>query len=168
MLLDKNLKKIQEMVEKAESNPKYELVENRIMDYMVLFALAKKFSTPFSKTQAFKLGIIDDKGNVIRSPITSDEKNAFTPLDNIVTKIKKLIPSNLWYLLTFAYIFKGFANVKTYKSIYEGNETEQELIKEEEKRLALIRAKKEVEEIIKTNTKFTEEDYWNFITEQID
>ena len=168
MLLDKNTKKIQEMAEKAESDPQYELVESRIVDYMVIFALAKKFATPFTKTKAYKLGIIDDKGNILRAPTTPKEKNAFTPLDNLVTRIKKLIPKNLWYLLTFAYIFKGFASRKSYKSLYEGNETEEELLEAEEKHLALIRAKKEVEEVIRTNPKFTEEEYWSFVSEQID
>lgn len=168
MLLDKNTKKIQEMVEKAESHPQYELYENRIVDYMMIFTLAKKFATPFRKMKAFKMGIIDAEGNILRAPTTAKEKNAFTPLDNLVTRIKKLIPKNLLYLLTFAYIFKGFASKKAYKSLYEGCETEEELLEIEEKKLALIRAKKEVEEVIKNNPKFTEEEYWSFISEQID
>ena len=167
-MFDKNHKEIIRMVEEAEKNPKYELVESRIIDYMVIFAIAKKFATPFRKMEAFKLGIIDANGNILRAPSTSKEKNSFTPLDNLVTRIKKLIPKNLLYLLTFAYIFKGFASRSTYKSLYENCETEDQMLEAEEKRLSLIRTKHEIKEIISTNPKFTEEEYWSFVAENMD
>lgn len=168
MLFDKNHKEIVRMVEEAEKNPKYELVESRVIDYMIIFSIAKKFATPFNKTQAFKLGIIDAKGNILRAPATSKEKSAFTPLDNLVTRIKKLIPKNLLYLLTFAYIFKGFASRASYKSLYEDCETEEQLLEHEEKKLALLRARNEIKELLSTNPKFTEEEYWSFIAENMD
>ena len=168
MLIDKHNKEIIKMMESVEAEPRYILNEGLGMDYMVIFALAQKFAVPFKKTKAYRLGIIDEKGNIIKPPKTSSEKNAFTPLDNLVTRIKKLIPKNLLYLLTFAYIFKGFATKKTYKSLYEGTETESELLEAEEKHLALIRARAEITETIQSNPRFTEEEYWSFIAEQID
>jgi hypothetical protein len=168
MILDKDQKQIIKMAEGVENHPKYKLFESGVMDYMIIFALAKKFSTPFNKTDAFKYGIIDQSGNILKSPSTSQEKNAFTPLDNLVTRIKKLIPNNLLYLLTFAYIFKGFSSSTTYKSMYEGCETEDQMLIEEEKRLALTRTKEEVKELISKNSKFTEEEYWSFVAEKHD
>jgi hypothetical protein len=160
-------REILEAVNRAEEEQeKYPLEEGRALDYIAIFALAKKFATPFTKTQAYKLGIIDDKGNILRPPKTRKEKDAFTPLDNIVLRIKKLIPKNLWYLLTFAYIFKGFVNQKTYKSLYEGVETEAELLQIEEKKLALQRAKCEVEDTIRNNPNFNEDELWSFVAEK--
>lgn len=159
-------KQIVEALQKIEDETLYPLDEGRAMDYIAIFALAKKFATPFKKTQAYKLGIIDSEGNILRPPVTSKEKDAFTPLDNIVTRIKKLIPKNLWYLLTFAYIFKGFINQKTYKSLYEGVETEEELLEIEEKKLALQRAKSEIQETVRNNPYFTEEEFWSFVAQK--
>lgn len=155
------------LLEEAEKSEKYplRLDEGRGFDFIIIFALAKKFATPFRKMQAYKLGIIDDKGNILRAPATYKEKNAFTPLDNIVLRIKRLIPKNLWYLLTFAYIFKGFTDQRSYRSMYESCETEEQMFEAEEKRLSLMRARKEVQEIINNNPKFTKEEFWSYIAE---
>lgn len=167
--MNKQEKEILEAIEKAEKeNPRYPLNEGRGFDYLIIFAIAKKFSTPFNKTQAYKLGIINDKGEIIKPPTTVNERNAFTPLDNIVIRIKRLIPKNLWYLLTFAYIFKGFISQRTYKSFYESCLTEEEMLKEEEKQLALIRARKEVQEIINSSSQYTSDEFWTFVIENED
>lgn len=155
------------LIEEAEKSEKYPLLlnEGRGIDFIIIFAIAKKFATPFKKMKAYKMGIIDSKGNILRAPATRKEKNAFTPLDNIVTRIKRLIPKNLWYMLTFAYIFKGFTDQRSYRSLYEENMSEEEMLAEEEKHLNLIRARKEVQEIINNNPNFTKEEFWSYIAE---
>jgi len=149
----------------AQVQSKTDLTEGRVFDFAVIIALAKKFSKSFKKTKAYKLGIIDAKGNILRPPKTRKERDAFTPLDNIVTRIKKLIPKNLWYLLSAAYLFKGFFNNRTYTSLYEDCNTIEEMTEAEEKRLALERAKVELDEISES-TKFTKEEFWIYIASQ--
>jgi hypothetical protein len=65
-------------------------------------------STPFDKTKAYELGIIDDKGNILRKRKelkTSEEKDAYTMLHTLVWKLKRIldkIPGVRTRLGTFA------------------------------------------------------------------
>jgi hypothetical protein len=152
------------IVEEVERNPEaYSLVEARSLDYAVVYAISNRFCMPIKKWKAFKLGIIDEKGNILR-PLKSDEdRKAFTPLDNVCIRIKRLIPQHLWYLLTFTQIFKGFVTYSTYKSYYESAKSRDDLLKIEEKRLSIMRAKKQLDEIVKNNPNFTEEEFWSHV-----
>ena len=69
------------------------------IDLFVTYRFLKLLTTPFKKTEAFKLGIIDDKGNRIRKKnstqpavelATSQQKNSYTILHKLVFNIKKL------------------------------------------------------------------------------
>ena len=75
----------------------------RAIDLFVTYRFIKLLVTPFEKTDAFKLGIIDEKGNRILPPPvggvrqtkpeplrTSEEKNSYTILHKLVFNIKKL------------------------------------------------------------------------------
>jgi len=64
-----------------------------------------------------------------------------------------------------AYLFKGFFNNRTYTSLYEDCNTIEEMTEAEEKRLALERAKVELDEISES-TKFTKEEFWIYIASQ--
>ena len=58
------------------------------------FFFIKKMATPFEKTQAYKLGIIDKKGKVLKKMgdlETEQEKKAYTLLDRVIWNIKKLM-----------------------------------------------------------------------------
>ena len=58
------------------------------------YFFVKKMATPFKKTKAYKLGIIDDKGNVLKpmkSLETDEERKAYTLLDRVIWNIKKLM-----------------------------------------------------------------------------
>ena len=58
------------------------------------FFFIKKMATPFEKTKAFKLGIIDKKGKVLKKMKeleTEEEKKAYTLLDRVIWNIKKLM-----------------------------------------------------------------------------
>ena len=53
-----------------------------------------KLTTPFDKTDAFRLGIIDEKGKVLkkRSKLKShEEKEAYTITDTMIFNLKKLL-----------------------------------------------------------------------------
>ena len=71
----------------------------RAVDLFVTYRFIKLLTTPFEKTDAFKLGIIDKVGNRIRKPnssqvevelTTSQLKNSYTILHNLVFNIKKI------------------------------------------------------------------------------
>ena len=70
----------------------------RAIDLFVTYRFVKLLVTPFNKTEAFKLGIIDEKGNRIKEEetkkptvlTTSKEKNAYTILHKLVFNIKKI------------------------------------------------------------------------------
>ena len=71
----------------------------RAIDLFVTYRFLKLLTTPFEKTDAFKLGIIDDNGNRIKKPkstqpavelATVEQKNAYTILHKLVFNIKKI------------------------------------------------------------------------------
>ena len=71
----------------------------RAIDLFVTYRFLRLLTTPFEKTDAYKLGIIDEKGNRIRKPkstqpavelATSELKNSYTILHKLVFNIKKL------------------------------------------------------------------------------
>ena len=75
----------------------------RAIDLFVTYRFIKLLVTPFKDTDAFKLGIIDEKGNRVMPPPvrgvrqtkptplrTTEEKNAYTILHKLVFNIKKI------------------------------------------------------------------------------
>ena len=71
----------------------------RAIDLFVTYRFLRLLTTPFEKTDAYKLGIIDNKGNRIRKPkstqpavelATSEQQNSYTILHKLVFNIKKL------------------------------------------------------------------------------
>jgi len=71
----------------------------RAIDLFVTYRFLRLLTTPFEKTDAFKLGIIDEKGNRIKLPkstkvavelSTSELQSAYTILHKLVFNIKKL------------------------------------------------------------------------------
>ena len=58
------------------------------------YFFVKKMAPPFEKTDAYKLGIIDKKGKILKpmKELTSDkERKAYTLLDRVIWNIKKLM-----------------------------------------------------------------------------
>ena len=66
----------------------------RATDYYLTYKFIKALIQPFSKTDAYKLGIIDDEGNILkkkRDLKTSEEKDAYGFFNRMVWNLKKLI-----------------------------------------------------------------------------
>ena len=67
----------------------------RIIDALIAYRVLKLLVTPFNRTNAFKLGIIDDKGKVlIKSkdlPNSGPKREAYTLLIRFVFNLKKLL-----------------------------------------------------------------------------
>ena len=84
-----------------------------------VYQFIKKLVTPFEKTKAFKLGIVDEKGKILkrrRDLLTVDEKEAYTLSDTLIWNIKKLmgkIPGGKSRLASYAaalYLIKEQSN----------------------------------------------------------
>ena len=60
---------------------------DNVLAYRILSMLVKNFKD----TQAYKLGLIDDKGKNLKKPQTSKEKDAYTYLHKLVFNMKKII-----------------------------------------------------------------------------
>lgn len=61
------------------------------------YRLVKLLGVPFDKWDAFKLGIIDSKGGVIKEPETREEKNSFSSFERIIKNIKIAISKLVGY-----------------------------------------------------------------------
>ena len=67
---------------------------NRATDYYLTYKFIKALIQPFNKTDAYRLGIIDDEGNILkkkRELKTSEEKDAYGFFNRMVWNLKKLI-----------------------------------------------------------------------------
>ena len=53
------------------------------------FKFIRLMQKDFKDWKAFSMGIIDDKGNLIRRPKTDEEKNAYGPMTAAVRSLKK-------------------------------------------------------------------------------
>lgn len=91
----------------------------RLVDLYIVFQLVKKLTTPFNKTDAFKRGIIDAKGNVLRpfkSLTDPKDKAAWTWLDILMNNLKRLlakIPGGQSAFFTYAMAFWLLKEPKT-------------------------------------------------------
>ena len=47
------------------------------IDTVIVFRILKKLTTPFDKTPAYKLGLIDKKGKKIKNAETDEEKREY-------------------------------------------------------------------------------------------
>ena len=69
-------------------------IVSRAGDLFYAFRFLKLLVTPFEKTKAYKLGIIDDKGKVLKRAkerTKPDEKAAYTVFHRLVFNLKRLI-----------------------------------------------------------------------------
>lgn len=67
---------------------------NRLVNAFVIFQFLKTLVKPFKDTDAYKLGIIDDKGNYLKKQKdlrTSEEKKASNIFTRLVWNIKKIL-----------------------------------------------------------------------------
>ena len=64
------------------------------VDLFLIYQFLKRLTTPFNETEAFKLGIIDERGAILkkRSTLkTMAEREAYSLFDGMIWKLKKLL-----------------------------------------------------------------------------
>ena len=67
---------------------------SRTIDFLISYRIVKGLITPFNKTKAFQLGIIGEKGEVLKKSKdlrTVKEREAYTVLDRFVFNLKRLL-----------------------------------------------------------------------------
>ena len=67
---------------------------SRVIDALIAYRLVKLLVTPFNKTDAYKLGIIDEKGKVLiksKQIVNQKQRKAYTLLIRFVFNLKKLL-----------------------------------------------------------------------------
>jgi len=64
---------------------------SRAGDLVYTLRFLRLLTTNFEDTNAYKLGLIDDKGAKLRKPQTSDEKSAYNIFHRLVFNLKKLL-----------------------------------------------------------------------------
>jgi len=63
----------------------------KVLDLFLVYQFVKRLATPWNKTEAFKVGIIDDKGKKLKSPETPEEQKAYAYYDRLVFNLKRLL-----------------------------------------------------------------------------
>jgi maltooligosyltrehalose synthase len=103
--------------------------EGQVWGTYIVYEILKKLIAPFKETQAYKLGIIDQRGKVLRprhSLKTQEEKNSYTILDTMIFNIKKMIeklPGGKSRLASFAAALWLIREAKNHE-FYVENENE--------------------------------------------
>ena len=67
---------------------------SRVIDALVAYRVIKLLVTPFNKTKAFELGIIDEKGKVLirsKNIKNQEQRNAYTLLSRFVFNLKRIL-----------------------------------------------------------------------------
>ena len=67
---------------------------SRAIDLLITYRVIKLLTTPFEKQEAFKQGIIDKEGNVLkpnRTLTTTAEKQSYTLLHRFVFNLKRIL-----------------------------------------------------------------------------
>lgn len=66
-------------------------MSQKAADLVFVIEFIRRLSRPFDKTRAFKLGIIDSKGKLLKKPSTPEEKDAYTHFDRLVFNVKRIM-----------------------------------------------------------------------------
>ena len=70
------------------------LNEGVLVDTLMVLEFIRRLTTPFNRTAAFKLGIIDAEGNLLKKPeefTTRPEREAYSLFNRLVFNLKRLL-----------------------------------------------------------------------------
>ena len=107
----------------------------RAGDLVYTFRFLRLLTTSFEDTEAYKIGLIDNKGKRLRKPETPEERDVYTPFIRLVFNIKKLIPAGkIGSYASALYLIKeqyGISDKKILKALEEVNVDSLDLISEQ-------------------------------------
>lgn len=73
-------------------------IHDRNIDNILVYVFLKSITTIPSKTKAFKLGLIDRKGKLIKDPVTPEEQDSLSNLDLLMWKLRDWLKPKMSYL----------------------------------------------------------------------
>jgi hypothetical protein len=71
---------------------------------VIVYSIMKRIIQPYTEFEAYKLGLIDEQGNITKEPVSLKERLAFTLVDKLAIKLKQLLGSRMMDLNTFVYL----------------------------------------------------------------
>lgn len=74
------------------------------VDSLVVYVFLKRLLEPITQTDAYKAGLVDSNGKVIKVPESKEEIDSLTILDRLVMKIKRLLGTKLSMLNKFLFV----------------------------------------------------------------
>lgn len=74
------------------------------LDMVLTYVLVQKLLTRIDNTEAYKLGLVDNKGLVIKAPENEEEKESLGMLDKFVFKLKRMLGPKMNQLSNFLYV----------------------------------------------------------------
>lgn len=77
---------------------------NRDIDNVLVFVFLKSITTIPTTTKAYKLGLIDRNGKLIRNPKTQEEYNAISNLDLLMFKLREWLRPKMYCLSSVNWI----------------------------------------------------------------
>jgi hypothetical protein len=101
---------------------------NRIVDLLITYRIVKLISTPWEQQEAFKFGIIDKNGKVLRKANklnTEAEKDSYTVLHRFVFNLKRILQkiglgsSLSSFAVALAFILKENKELEKHKLLIE-------------------------------------------------
>ena len=114
------------------------MASTSVVDLFVVYQFIRRLATPFNKWDAYKKGVIDERGNIILKPNERDrqQKDSFKIFDVMILKLKRLlekIPGGKTRLASYA------AALYLVKEDWEHKTEEQVLLESNEQYLDYIR-----------------------------
>ena len=69
------------------------MASTSVVDLFVVYQFIKRLATPFNKWDAYKSGVIDERGNILVKPGMRDKKqlDSFKIFDVMILKLKRLL-----------------------------------------------------------------------------
>lgn len=77
---------------------------NRDIDNVLVFVFLKSITTIPTTTKAYKLGLIDRNGKLIKNPKTQEEHNAISNLDLLMFKLREWLRPKMYCLSSINWI----------------------------------------------------------------
>ena len=84
-------------------------------DTLIAFKIIKSLGTKWADFDAYKLGLIDDKGKKLKSPKTPEEKEAYSSYYKLIFNLKRILSkfvknNSAQKLITLFLLKEGYAN----------------------------------------------------------
>ena len=72
-------------------NQDKEIVLESVSSFILAYKIIKDIGTNWKDFDAYKLGLIDDKGSKLKSPETKEEEESYNSYNKIIFNLKRLI-----------------------------------------------------------------------------